>query len=98
MKIKCNLRLSKLGVSYPRTCAECGLGPCKDELYVADIYYEEKLYLQSMLNRLRLEYEKAAKPYFDRLATIHSLQTNITLTMSEEQFKKTFLTDIKPSE
>jgi hypothetical protein len=98
MKIKCALRLSKLGVPYPRTCENCGLGPCKDELYVADIYAEEKLYLQSMLNRLRLEYEKAAQPYFDRLTAIHSLQTNITVTMSEEQFKRTFLTDIKPSD
>jgi len=25
----CTKRLQAQGVSYPRTCAECGLGPCK---------------------------------------------------------------------
>jgi hypothetical protein len=26
---KCTKDLQKQGVAYPRTCAECGLGPCK---------------------------------------------------------------------
>jgi hypothetical protein len=27
---KCTYELRKQGVPYPRTCAECGLGPCKE--------------------------------------------------------------------
>ena len=26
---RCTKRLQAQGVAYPRTCAECGLGPCK---------------------------------------------------------------------
>ena len=26
---RCTKRMQALGVAYPRTCAECGLGPCR---------------------------------------------------------------------
>ncbi len=29
MDSQCTKDLQKKGVAYPRTCAECGLGPCK---------------------------------------------------------------------
>lgn len=28
---KCTKKLQAAGVMYPKTCAECGLGPCKDK-------------------------------------------------------------------
>jgi hypothetical protein len=95
---KCNLRLRKLGHPYPRTCAECGLGPCKDDIYRAKIHDDEREALHAIINQIKSEYEKALRPYYERLYAIDSLHMTSTMTMSEEQFKRNFLTDIKPNE
>ena len=29
---ECTKKLQKMGVAYPRTCKECGLGPCKADI------------------------------------------------------------------
>ncbi len=37
----CTHKLQAQGVAYPRTCAECGLGPCKAESTAATAKHNE---------------------------------------------------------
>ena len=54
---------------------ECALGTGYDD---------EERYLHQMLNLLREQHDKAAKPYYDRLAAIHAMKP-VSMVVTADQ-------------
>ena len=52
----------------------------------------EERYVHEILAKLREDYAKAAQPYFDRLAMIHSLRPMPPLIVTVEQARELGLT------
>jgi hypothetical protein len=49
----------------------------------------EQDYLYQQIDRIRLEYEKAIKPYVDRLVYLKRIESPLSIIVTQEQYAAT---------
>ena len=87
MKESCSQHLAQQGKAYPRTCLECGLGPCK---YQTGINIHVISYLPAGYEEKRAEFESRRKEFMDAYfrARPEIIATSDRMRMFEAGFER----------